>query len=56
VCSDDRWRHHETDPSEGTARDIPFDFYWLPVVHPLPTLNGERDALLPELMRRLALG
>lgn len=51
----ERWRHDETDPSDGTPGPITFDFFWVRLPDEVPPLFGGTDVMLPELLERLRL-
>ena len=59
VCEEDppeRWRHLESDPSDGGPAPIVFEFFWARLPDEVPELAGAQGEMLPELMasRRLA--
>lgn len=49
----ERWRHDETDPSDGSADVYEFEFSWAGLEAQDLTLAGEQDAMLPELHRSM---
>lgn len=49
----ERWRHFETDPSDGSAAPIAFDFFWVSLPDSVPELIAGHDDLLPELWQSL---
>jgi len=51
----ERWRHDETDPSDGTPGPIAFEFFWVRLPDEVPRLFGGTDVMLPELLERLRL-
>ena len=43
----DAWRHFESDPSDGSAAPIAFEFFWAPMPDAIPDLiAGHGDMLL----------
>lgn len=46
------WEHLETLASDGSGPHR-FSFFWVPLTGEIPALVGERDFMLPELLRRL---
>ncbi len=60
ICDDDevqeRWIHHESDPSQGKGNPIPFDLYWVDLnADTLPELSAEQGELLADLLAKLGL-
>ncbi len=49
------WRHNESDPSEGSAEPIVFEFFWARLPHDVPELIADHDLLLPKLIEHLRL-
>ena len=49
------WRHVEGDPSDGSGASYLFELYWADLPNGIPRLIAEHDALLPALLKRLAL-
>jgi 8-oxo-dGTP pyrophosphatase MutT (NUDIX family) len=50
----ERWRHWETDPSDG-GPPIPFAFFWADLREALPDLIAGHDRFIPELREVLGL-
>ncbi len=51
----ERWRHFEEDPSDGTPGPIEFELYWVRMPDEVPNLAGELGRKLPELYEMLGL-
>jgi 8-oxo-dGTP diphosphatase len=51
----ERWQHWETDPSQGTARPICFEFFWADLPDGLPALQPGHGGMLPALLAGLGL-
>ncbi len=49
----ERWHHDERHAADGSG-PIRFELFWAQLPDGVPPLHGEHDALLTELMRRLA--
>ncbi|HET7036836.1 MAG TPA: NUDIX domain-containing protein [Thermomicrobiaceae bacterium] len=49
----ERWRHHESDPADGSRQPIPFDFFWARLPGESPALIAGHDALIPRLLEML---
>ncbi|HET8522976.1 MAG TPA: NUDIX domain-containing protein [Thermomicrobiales bacterium] len=48
------WQHHETDPFDGSAEPILFEFSWIPLSPDAPELIADHGVMLPRLFNRLA--
>lgn len=51
----DRWRHVETDPSDGGS-PIPFDFFWARLPDEVPDLIADHGCFLPVLLNSRSKG
>ena len=51
----DQWQHDETDPSDGGADSIRFEFFWAALPHQIPELICDHGIMLPilEEMKRV---
>jgi ADP-ribose pyrophosphatase YjhB (NUDIX family) len=52
VCSGeppDQWQHDETDPSDGSAESIRFEFFWAALPDQIPELICDHGIMLPAL-------
>ncbi len=57
VCASEppeTWRNYEPDPANGGELPL-FEFFWASLPDELPYLIADHGAVLPELLRRLAL-
>jgi hypothetical protein len=48
------WRHGESDPSDGSAGPIVFEFFWACLPHDVPELIADHGRMLPQLIETLA--
>lgn len=47
------WQHMESDPSEGDQDSVLFEFYWVDLPDSVPQMAGQRDEMVPALLREL---
>lgn len=48
------WRHLEASPSDGSAEQPVFEFFWVRLPGDLPALIADHGALLPTLLAEMA--
>ena len=46
----ERWRHDETDPSDGSPAPIRFEFYWVDLPDGVPELICDHGQFIPRLL------
>lgn len=51
----ERWQHYETNPSDGGAEPILFEFFWAGLPGGVPELIADHGSLIPRLVERLDL-
>jgi 8-oxo-dGTP pyrophosphatase MutT (NUDIX family) len=49
----ERWRHAETDPSDGSPAPIWFEFYWVEYLDQEPELSWDYGRMLPLIKGRI---
>jgi len=49
----ERWQHYETDPSDGSAEPILFEFFWARLPRGVPELIAGHDEMIPQLIEHL---
>ena len=49
----DTWQHYETDPSDGSAEPILFEFFWARLPRGVPELIAGHDEMIPQLIEHL---
>jgi 8-oxo-dGTP diphosphatase len=47
------WQHRELFPSEGEHESVLFEFFWVELPDAVPPMIGDRDEMIPELLRAL---
>jgi 8-oxo-dGTP pyrophosphatase MutT (NUDIX family) len=47
------WQHTELFPSEGEHESVLFEFFWVDLPDGIPPMVGNRDEMIPELLRVL---
>lgn len=50
-----RWKHFETDPGDGSAEPILFEFFWAELPDDVPELAPGHDRMLPKLVDRMSV-
>ena len=48
------WTHFETDPSDGSPAPIAFEFFWAELPNSVPSLAGEQDYFVNQLIAQLS--
>ena len=49
----DTWQHVELDPSEGDEESVLFEFFWARLPDGIPPMVGQRDEMIPALLRTM---